>query len=113
MRTPFTTATRMLVLSVVLAGALAACITIGNDYPETAVDIIKPGTTTLDDVRKIFGNPVRTGLDDGKVTWTYMRYHANIAGDFDGKDLIVKFDDQNRVLSISYSSTDVAKPLKR
>jgi outer membrane protein assembly factor BamE (lipoprotein component of BamABCDE complex) len=96
-----------------LALALSGCITVGNEFPQDAVDVVKPGTTTLDEIRKIFGNPMRTGLDEGKVTWTYLRYHANILGDFDGKDLIVKFDDQNRVHSLSFNSTDVGRPLKR
>ena len=96
-----------------LALALSGCITIGHDFPQDAVDVVKPGTTTVDEIRKIFGNPMRTGVEEGKITWTYLRYHANILGDFDGKDLIVKFDDQNKVVSLSYNSTDVGRPLKR
>ena len=90
---------------------LAGCVTIGTDFPLSAIESIKPGTTTLDEVRKLMGNPVRTGSEDGKLTWTYLRYHANIVGDFDGKDLIVKFDTQNKVVSLSYNSTDVARPV--
>jgi outer membrane protein assembly factor BamE (lipoprotein component of BamABCDE complex) len=100
-------------LSGLVALALAGCITLGKDFPQDAVDLIKPGTTTLEEVRKIFGNPIRTGTEDGKVVWTYLRYHANIVGDFDGKDLIVKFDDQNKVLGVSFNSTEVGRPLKR
>lgn len=96
-----------------LALALSGCITVGNDFPQDAVDLIKPGTTTLDDVHKIFGTPMRTGIEDGKLTWTFLRYHANIAGDFSGKDLIVKFDDQNKVVSVSFNSTDVGRQIKR
>jgi len=113
MSLPRLTAARTALAIAGLALALSSCITIGNDFPQNAVSALKPGTTTLDDVRRMFGNPVRTGLDDGKLTWTYLRYHANIAGDFSGKDLVVKFDDQNKVISVSFSSTDTAQPLKR
>lgn len=56
---------------------------------------------------------MRTGTEDDKVTWTYLRYHANIAGKFEGKDLFMKFDDQNRVVSVSFSSTAIERPVKR
>jgi len=95
------------------AVALAGCITIGTDFQKDAVDLIKPGATTLDEVRKMLGNPLRTGVEDGKVVWTYMRYHANVLGDFDGKDLVVKFDDQNKVVNLAFNSTDVGRQLKR
>jgi len=104
---------RSWLLSVLVAIALAGCITVGKEFPQDAVDLIKPGTTTLAEVRKIFGNPLRTGTEDGKVVWTYLRYHANIAGDFDGKDLIVKFDDQNKVVGLAFNSTEVGRQLKR
>jgi outer membrane protein assembly factor BamE (lipoprotein component of BamABCDE complex) len=112
-KTPLTGALKAALVAAGLALALSGCITIGNDFPHAAVDTIQPGTTTQEDIRKIFGNPMRTGIDDGKLTWTYLRYHANIAGDFEGKDLIVKFDDQNKVVSISFNSTDTGRQLKR
>ncbi len=93
--------------------ALAGCVTVGREFRSESVDLIKPGVTTLDEVRKMIGDPVRTGTEDGKIVWTYMRYHANIVGDFDGKDLILKFDDQNKVLGMSFNSTDVGRALKR
>jgi hypothetical protein len=105
---------RILPLWIGLAAiVLAGCITVGHPFPKDAVDLIKPGITTLDEIRKIFGDPVRTGMDDGKLAWTYIRYHASILGDFDGEDLVIKFDPQNKVASVGFNSTDTARPIKR
>jgi outer membrane protein assembly factor BamE (lipoprotein component of BamABCDE complex) len=92
---------------------LAGCITVGMEFNKNAVDLIKPGQTTLEEVRKMFGNPVRTGMDEGKLSWTYLRYRATLGGDFDGQDLVVKFDAQNKVTSFSYHSTDTGREIKR
>jgi outer membrane protein assembly factor BamE (lipoprotein component of BamABCDE complex) len=87
--------------------SLAGCITLGRDFRFEAVDLIKPGQTTDEEVLKIFGNPVRTGIaQDGLREWTYARYHANIFGRFEGRDLVVKFDENGRVKNVGYSSTD-------
>jgi hypothetical protein len=104
--------TRIFLIALLLAGVASGCITVGREFPQDAVAYIKVGQTTLDEIRATFGIPVRTGIEEGKVAWTYARYHANVLGDFDGKDLIIRFDDQNKVTGISFSSTDVARKLK-
>jgi hypothetical protein len=92
--------------------ALAGCVSVGREFPRNAVERIKPGTTTMEEVRKLFGNPIRTGIDDGKLTWTYLDYRASLGGSFDGADLLVKFDDRNRVSTFSFNSTDVERKLR-
>jgi hypothetical protein len=92
--------------------ALVACITVGRDFPRDSVILIKPGATTQEDIRKIFGDPVRTGIDDGKLTWTYLDYRASLGGSVEGADLVVKFDDRNRVSTFSFNSTDVGRKLR-
>ena len=92
--------------------ALAACVSVGREFPRNAVELIKPGTTTMDEIRKVFGNPIRTGIDDGKLAWTYLDYRASLGGSFDGADLVVKFDDRNRVSTFSFHSTDVERKLR-
>lgn len=91
---------------------LAACITVGRDFPRDSVGLIKPGATTQEDIRKIFGGPVRTGIDDGRLTWTYLDYRASLGGSVEGADLVVKFDDRNRVSSYSFNSTDTGRKLR-
>jgi len=107
--------TRMmrLMAPVLLVPALAGCITVGKEFSQDAVDALKPGTTTMDEVQKLIGNPMRTGVEDGKVVWTYLYYRASLGGDLKGRDLVVKFDDQNKLTNISFNSTDVGRKLKR
>ncbi len=102
-----------LLVPVLLIPALAGCITVGKEFSQDAVDLLKPGTTTMDEVHKMMGNPLRTGVDDGKIVWTYAYYRASLGGDLKGRDLTVKFDDQNKLTSVAFNSTDVGRPLKR
>ncbi|HUJ74937.1 MAG TPA: outer membrane protein assembly factor BamE [bacterium] len=97
----------------VTALTLAGCVTVGRSFPAGAVDQINPGTTTIDEIQKLLGNPVRIGQEDGKLVWTYLEYKASLGGAFQGQDLTIKFDTQNRVVSLSYNTTDVSKQMKR
>jgi outer membrane protein assembly factor BamE (lipoprotein component of BamABCDE complex) len=100
---------------IALAAALAlhGCITVGTDFSKAAVDQIRVGTTTLAEVRSLLGNPIRVGVEDGKLTWTYLRYRASLAGSFEGHDLVLRFDAQDRVSTINYSATGGAGPTQR
>jgi len=100
-------------LSMGVSLLLAGCVTVGLEFSKDAVEQLKPGQTTLEEVLKQFGNPVRTGLDDGKLSWTYLRYRATLGGELNGHDLIVKFDAQNKLASFSYHSTETARAIKR
>ena len=91
---------------------LAGCNTVGEPIQNEAVPRIQKGETTLEEVREIFGNPQRIGVEDGQLTWTYMHYSASIFGRFEGRDLVVKFDNQNRVSSYNYATTDTSEKLK-
>lgn len=90
---------------------LAGCLTIGREFPPEVLEQIHPGRTTLEEVRALLGEPVRTGVEDGRLVWTYARYHASLFGAFEGRDLAIKFDAANRVLSYNYSTTDPAEKL--
>jgi hypothetical protein len=69
------------------------------------VPSISIGETTRDDVRRAFGTPWRTGLEDGQRTWTYARYRYSILGAAQTRDLVVRFDEQGRVVSYTFNST--------
>jgi hypothetical protein len=95
-----------------LLASLAACVTLGREFPKDSVNLIKPGSTSMAEIEKIFGNPVRTGIDEGKLAWTYLNYKGSLGGSFDGADLVVKFDDRNMVSSYSFNSTDTGRRLR-
>lgn len=85
--------------------ALGGCLSVGREFPVDPVRRIEMGETTRDDVREWFGEPWRTGVDDGRPTWTYGRYRYSLFGDARTRDLVVRFDDQGRVVSYTFNST--------
>lgn len=96
-------------LALALGGAalLAGCATIGHDFPSERVPEIRIGETTRSQILVMFGDPWRTGIEDGLVKWTYGKYRYSAFGGSRSKDLTVTFDDAGRVASYSYNTTDV------
>ncbi len=94
---------RAVVLAVLLA---AGCVSSGRDFPATAVPDLEPGTTTQADVRARFGDPWRTGLEDGRRTWTYGHYRYTLFGDDLARDLKLEFDERGVLTTDTYSSTE-------
>jgi outer membrane protein assembly factor BamE (lipoprotein component of BamABCDE complex) len=88
------------------AALLAGCVTVGRDFPAQRVAKLQIGTTTRDQVRDLFGQPWRTGLEDGQPTWTYGHYHYTLLGNTRTRDLVVRFDPRGVVQSYTFSSTD-------
>lgn len=84
-------------LSLTAAGCTAS---MGQPFPVQHVRQIETGKTTQAEIRKMFGDPWRTGLENGKRTWTYGEYSMKSA-----RDLVIRFDDRNVVQSYSFSSS--------
>jgi len=98
---------RMLASSLVVGAALlAGCITVGREFPAQRVAKLKIGSTTREQVKEMFGSPWRTGVEDGRPTWTYGHYHYALLGETRTKDLVVRFDPQDVVASYTFNSTD-------
>lgn len=103
---------RAVVLAAVMLLALAGCMTIGQDFNHEAVDLIKQNQTTDKEVLKIFGNPLRTGIaEDGAREWTYAHYKGGAFRSLEGRDLVIKFNDNGTVRSYSYHTTDPSEEL--
>ena len=94
-----------LIVVTLLCLLITGCITVGKSFSMRPISLVEKGKTTQKEVLAMFGNPMRTGQEDGNTTWTYMYYKANVFGSFEGRDLVVKFDDQGRVLSVTYNTT--------
>lgn len=88
-----------------LAFFTAGCLNVGQEFPVRGVPAIEMGTTTQDEVRDRFGDPWRTGRENGQRTWTYGDYRYSLFGPARTRDLVVRFDDQGRVASYAFSST--------
>jgi outer membrane protein assembly factor BamE (lipoprotein component of BamABCDE complex) len=95
----------MLLSLVVLSG----CATIGHDFAATEVPKIQIGKTTQTDIMSMFGSPWRTGMEDGKQTWTYGKYHYSLFEDASAQDLVVRFDSKGAVTSYTYNTTEPKK----
>jgi len=85
--------------------ALVGCATVGREFPVGPVATLKVGETTQEEVRRLFGEPWRTGVEDGRKTWTYGHYRYSLFGPAATRDLIVRFDPEGKVASYSFNST--------
>ena len=88
----------------VCALALSACLTVGREFPTDDVAQIQIGQTTRDDVHRMFGEPWRTGLEDGRRTWTYGHYRYKLFGTTETRDLVVRFDAKGTVVSFTFNA---------
>lgn len=96
------------VAAVLLVATLfvAGCATVGKDFATHSVDQIQIGETTRSDIETMFGEPWRTGIEDGKRTWTYGKYRWSAFGDAETTDLVVRFNNDGTVSSYVYNTTD-------
>ncbi len=96
--------TKFLILILIMF--ISGCITLGKDFPEVSVSGINIGVTTKNEIRKLFGSPWLSGVQDGKPAWTYGIYDYSLFGERKAKDLVVQFDDLGKVSSFTFSTTD-------
>jgi len=97
--------TKSLLLALILGMLLTACASVGKPYPEHKVSEIQVGETTREQIEEMFGAPWRTGLESGKTTWTYGHYRYSLFSDDRTSDLVVRYDEHNRVESYTYNRT--------
>ncbi|WP_292256999.1 outer membrane protein assembly factor BamE [Marinospirillum sp.] len=98
-------------LLLLLSVAMVGCATVGQPYAEHKVPEIKVGETTRAQIQQMFGNPWRTGSESGQQTWTYGHYRYSAFSDAQTSDLVVRFNEQNRVASYTFNRT-TADPSK-
>ncbi|MDY6823979.1 MAG: outer membrane protein assembly factor BamE [Thermodesulfobacteriota bacterium] len=99
------------ILLIVLGAVLLCwgCATVGKDFSSTGVSKIEIGETTKQDIRQWFGPPWRVGVEDAHETWTYGLYHYRVFGETETKDLVIRFDENGRVMSYTYNTTNPEK----
>ncbi len=91
---------------VVLLAAVVGCATVGRDFATHNVEQIHVGETTRADIQNMFGEPWRTGIENGKRTWTYGKYRWSAIGDAETTDLVVRFNSDDTVSSYVYNTTE-------
>lgn len=95
------------------AALATGCATIGAPFAVENVRKLEIGTTTRSDMVQMFGTPWRTGLEDGRETWTYGHYRYSLFGADRTRDLVVRFGADGKVVSYTFNSTepeDLGKP---
>ena len=85
---------------------VSGCATVGRDFPTDRVVDIRMDDTTQEQVREMFGDPWRVGIEDGRTTWTYGKYRYRLFGEDSTTDLVVRFNQAGRVVSYSFSTTE-------
>lgn len=98
---------RFIVISILSLQALvlSGCVTVGKPFSLNPVKRIVKGTTTQQDIQVMFGIPIRTGMEDGNPTWSYLHYKASLFGALEGRDMVITFDTSGRVKSVTYNTT--------
>ena len=87
-----------LLLPALCGWALAGCFSAGKDFNVHMVPQIQLHKTTKTQIEQMFGAPWRTGIEDGKQTWSYGTYKYGFS-DTLSRDLVVRFDANNGTVS--------------
>ena len=98
--------TKLSILCVGFVFITSGCLTLGKDFPKEYVSEIKIGQTTKSQIRKLFGAPWLSGIQDGKLAWTYGNYDYSVFGERKAKDMVVQFDKKGLVTSYTFSTTE-------
>lgn len=105
MTTRFVRRTRSALLLLATASLLTACVTIGQPFQAQGVPALAIGTSTMTEIQRTYGQPFRTGVQDGDVTWTYVNYKLRLFGGQCTQDLVVRFDAAGTVKSFTYNTS--------
>jgi len=84
---------------------LAGCVSVGKDFYSTELKWLKSGTTTRQEVYRMLGEPFRTGVDQGKITWTYGYYRYSAFGNTRTKDLVIYYNADGTVNTYTFSTS--------
>lgn len=84
----------------------AGCATVGRDFPAGKVGALQIGTTSKEELRTMFGAPWRTGIEDGRQTWTYGKYRYSLFAPAKTQDLVIRFNADGKVVSYTYNTTE-------
>ncbi len=93
------------VLLLVLCGG-PGCVSVGKDFPAAPIGDLALGETTQSQVQREFGAPWRTGVEDGRRTWTYGHYRYSLFGGAYARDLVLKWNQGGVLASYTYATTE-------
>lgn len=95
------------ILFVLLTSAVfTGCMTVGQPLPDKPQTEIVINKTTKSQIQDTFGNPWRTGVDNGNTTWSYLYFDYKLFGEPAMQDLQIIFNTDGTVKSYSFNSTE-------
>jgi len=94
-----------IVLVSLLTVFLGACVSVGKNFPSEQFSWIQKNETDRKEVEKELGDPFRTGIDDGLLTWTYGYYRYSLCGQTKTKDLVIYFNKDGTVSSYTFNTS--------
>ena len=84
------------------------CGTVGKSFNTSKVESIVNGITTRSDIKKMFGEPFKIGLQNGQPIWVYEDNYYSIIREETSKDLIIIFRPDGIVQSYQFMSSEPA-----
>jgi outer membrane protein assembly factor BamE (lipoprotein component of BamABCDE complex) len=97
------------VSKIIIAGLLFmtgyGCFTVGKSFISDDLSWIVSNKTTKKEVQTVLGEPFRTGVDSGLLTWSYGYYHYNMFGDTNTKDLVIYFNKDGTVKTYTFNTS--------
>ena len=84
------------------------CGTVGKSFNTSKVESIVNGITTRSDIKKMFGEPFKIGIQNGQPIWVYEDNYYSIIREETSKDLIIIFRPDGIVQSYQFMSSKPA-----
>ncbi|MBT5985838.1 MAG: hypothetical protein HOG74_04480 [Nitrospina sp.] len=81
------------------------CGTVGKSFNTSKIESIVNGVTTRSDIKKLFGEPFKVGIQNGQSIWVYEDHHYSIIRKETSKDLIIIFNPDGIVQSYPFMSS--------
>ena len=85
---------------------LTACATVGKEFDGHLVDTVQSGKTTKQEILSMFGEPFKTGMQNGDEIWVYETNRYKVVGEDSSKNFTVVFDSRGVVRSHQMMSSD-------
>lgn len=82
------------------------CGTVGKDFDIGQAQSIENGKTTKEEIAEMFGEPFKTGIQNGYPIWIYEQNQYKAVGKDTSKSLIVEFDQSGVVRKHTITSTE-------
>jgi len=96
----------MLIISMETAWVLGGCGTVGKNFNESRTTNIANGITTQAEIKIIFGEPFKTGIQNGQPIWVYEHNRYNLINDDAFKDLVIVFGRNGVVQSHQFMTSE-------